>query len=100
MGPPSVVWLLLVQFSGWYLRFLIVHRYNHVSPFVQIVFGYLSDRIGRKFGMMFATGIVALFSVLASASKGAGGSTTGMLSALIAFRFLLGIGVSIIRAFM
>jgi hypothetical protein len=44
--------------------------------------------------MMFATGIVALFSILSAASKGAGGSATGLLQALSAYRFLLGIGVS------
>ncbi|KAF9645102.1 MFS Git1p-related glycerophosphoinositol and glycerophosphocholine permease [Thelephora ganbajun] len=58
-----------------------------------LVFGYLSDKIGRKFGMMTATGIVALFSGLSAASSGAHGSLGGMLSMLIACRFLLGIGV-------
>ncbi|EJD34786.1 MFS Git1p-related glycerophosphoinositol and glycerophosphocholine permease [Auricularia subglabra TFB-10046 SS5] len=56
-------------------------------------FGYLSDRFGRKFGMMTATGIVALFSALSAASAGANGSIGGMLAALSAYRFLLGIGV-------
>ncbi|KAK0223185.1 MFS Git1p-related glycerophosphoinositol and glycerophosphocholine permease [Armillaria fumosa] len=55
-----------------------------------LVFGYLSDRIGRKFGMMTATGIVALFSGLSAASSGAHHSVDGMLTA---FRFLLGIGI-------
>ncbi|KAH8831778.1 putative metabolite transporter [Flagelloscypha sp. PMI_526] len=58
-----------------------------------LVFGYLSDRIGRKFGMMTATGIVAFFSALSAASSGAHHSVDGMLSMLIACRFLLGIGV-------
>lgn len=58
-----------------------------------LVFGYLSDKIGRKFGMMTATGIVAFFSALSAASSGAHGSLGGMLSMLIACRFLLGIGV-------
>ncbi|KAL0954582.1 hypothetical protein HGRIS_003542 [Hohenbuehelia grisea] len=58
-----------------------------------VVFGYLSDKIGRKFGMMSATLIVALFSALSAGSKGAGGSFTGMLGMLSACRFLLGIGV-------
>jgi MFS family permease len=49
-------------------------------------FGYISDRVGRKFGMMSATLIVALFSVLSAASKGTGGSTVGMLQALSAYR--------------
>jgi len=56
-------------------------------------FGYISDKIGRKFGMMSATGIVALFSLLSAASAGAHGSVGGLLSMLSAMRFLIGIGV-------
>ncbi|KAI0749498.1 metabolite transporter [Daedaleopsis nitida] len=58
-----------------------------------LVFGYLSDKLGRKFGMMTATGIVALFSGLSAASSGAHHSINGMLAMLSACRFLLGIGV-------
>ncbi|CAG7846966.1 Probable metabolite transport protein C1271.09 [Serendipita indica DSM 11827] len=58
-----------------------------------LVFGWISDKIGRKTGMMAATGIVALFSALSASSKGANGSIEGMLAALSAYRFLLGIGV-------
>ena len=42
---------------------------------------------------MTATVIVALFSFLSATSYGAGGSVKGMLAALSAYRFLLGIGV-------
>jgi MFS family permease len=58
-----------------------------------LVFGYLSDKIGRKFGMMTAAGIVTIFSGLSAASAGAHGSVGGLLSMLSAMRFLLGIGV-------
>ncbi|EIW57370.1 metabolite transporter [Trametes versicolor FP-101664 SS1] len=58
-----------------------------------LVFGYLSDKLGRKFGMMLATGIVALFSALSAASSGAHHSVNGMLAMLSACRFLLGIGI-------
>ncbi|KII89851.1 hypothetical protein PLICRDRAFT_568275 [Plicaturopsis crispa FD-325 SS-3] len=58
-----------------------------------LVFGYLSDKLGRKFGMMLAAGIVAFFSALSSASSGAHHSVGGMLSMLSACRFFLGIGV-------
>jgi MFS family permease len=58
-----------------------------------LVFGYLSDKIGRKFGMMLAAGIVTVFSGLSAASAGAHGSVGGLLSMLSAMRFLLGIGV-------
>ncbi|TDL20750.1 MFS Git1p-related glycerophosphoinositol and glycerophosphocholine permease [Rickenella mellea] len=58
-----------------------------------LTFGYISDKIGRKFGMMTATGIVAFFSLLSAASSGAHGSLSGKLAMLSACRFLLGIGV-------
>jgi len=58
-----------------------------------LIFGYLSDKIGRKFGMMTAISIIILFSGLSAASKGANGSLGGMLAMLIAMRFLLGIGL-------
>ncbi|KAI0346089.1 MFS Git1p-related glycerophosphoinositol and glycerophosphocholine permease [Trametopsis cervina] len=58
-----------------------------------LTFGYLSDKLGRKFGMMAATGIVAFFSLLSAASSGANHSLGGMLAMLSACRFLLGIGV-------
>lgn len=58
-----------------------------------ILFGYLSDKIGRKFGMMSAALIVAFFSALSACSSGANGSVSGLLAMLTACRFLLGIGV-------
>ncbi|KAF9063077.1 major facilitator superfamily domain-containing protein [Rhodocollybia butyracea] len=75
-----------------------------------IVFGYLSDKMGRKFGMMTATAIVAFFSLLSAASEGAHHSVGGTLAMFECFagrvssrtrlralsfyhRFLLGIGV-------
>ncbi|KAK0557651.1 glycerophosphoinositol permease, partial [Tilletia horrida] len=53
-----------------------------------LVFGVLSDRIGRKFGMVFASIWLALFSVLSAGAWGAGGSTGGLIAALIAYRFI------------
>ncbi|KNZ76910.1 putative metabolite transport protein [Termitomyces sp. J132] len=58
-----------------------------------LLFGLLSDKIGRKFGMMSAATIVILFSGLSAASSGANGSVGGLLSMLSAMRFFLGIGV-------
>ncbi|KAI0346084.1 MFS Git1p-related glycerophosphoinositol and glycerophosphocholine permease [Trametopsis cervina] len=58
-----------------------------------LTFGYLSDKLGRKFGMMMATGFVAFFSLLSAASSGAHHSLGGMLAMLSACRFLLGIGI-------
>ncbi|UZJ51151.1 hypothetical protein CBS101457_000471 [Exobasidium rhododendri] len=57
-----------------------------------LVFGVLSDRIGRKFGMVFASLWLALFSVLIAGAWGAGGSTGGLFAALEAYRFIQGIG--------
>lgn len=59
----------------------------------QLLFGYLSDKFGRKFGMIAATIIVVVFSIMSAGAYGAGGSTTGLLAALAAYRFLLGIGI-------
>ncbi|KAG9315288.1 major facilitator superfamily domain-containing protein [Chiua virens] len=58
-----------------------------------LTFGWISDKIGRKFGMMTATGIVAVFAGLSAASSGANGSFGGMIAMLGACRFLIGIGI-------
>ncbi|KAL4073353.1 major facilitator superfamily domain-containing protein [Scleroderma yunnanense] len=58
-----------------------------------LLFGWISDKLGRKFGMMSAAAIVALFSALSAASTGVNHSVSGMLTMLCACRFLLGIGV-------
>ncbi|OCB89420.1 MFS Git1p-related glycerophosphoinositol and glycerophosphocholine permease [Sanghuangporus baumii] len=58
-----------------------------------LTFGYLSDKLGRKFGMMTATVIVFVFSGLSAASSGANHSLRGLLAMLSAMRFLLGIGI-------
>jgi MFS family permease len=49
-------------------------------------FGLLSDRWGRKAGMMAATLIVFVFACLSAGAYGAGGSVIGMLQALSAYR--------------
>ncbi|KAJ3889792.1 metabolite transporter [Lentinula edodes] len=80
---------------------ITAHNYSTVVSSVafagtvvgMLVFGYLSDKMGRKFGMMTATGIVAFFSLLSAASEGAHHSVGGTLAMLSACRFLLGIGV-------
>ncbi|WWC95989.1 hypothetical protein V866_002856 [Kwoniella sp. B9012] len=57
----------------------------------QLSFGWISDKIGRKFGMLLCTGIVFVFSALQAASKGPGAQ--GTINALLAYRFLVGIGI-------
>ncbi|CAH7667316.1 major facilitator superfamily domain-containing protein [Phakopsora pachyrhizi] len=58
-----------------------------------LVFGVLSDRWGRKNGMMAATLIVFVFACLSAGAYGARGNTLGMLQALSAYRFFGGIGI-------
>ncbi|KAG8213042.1 major facilitator superfamily domain-containing protein [Butyriboletus roseoflavus] len=58
-----------------------------------LTFGWISDKLGRKFGMMTASGIVVVFAGLSAASSGANGSFSGMIAMLTACRFLIGIGI-------
>ncbi|KAI5304565.1 hypothetical protein KEM56_006337 [Ascosphaera pollenicola] len=59
----------------------------------QLFFGYMSDHYSRKWSLMASTIILILFAILCTASYGAGGSIEGMLTALTAYRFFLGIGI-------
>ncbi|CAE6440464.1 unnamed protein product [Rhizoctonia solani] len=58
-----------------------------------LLFGYLSDKVGRKFGMISASMIIAFFSFLSACSAGAHGSPDGLLVMLSVCRFFLGIGI-------
>lgn len=58
----------------------------------QVSFGILCDRVGRKPGMIFASIWLAAFSLLAALAYG-GDSTDTLWKCLIAYRFLLGIGI-------
>ncbi|MCO5613691.1 hypothetical protein L7F22_067969 [Adiantum nelumboides] len=58
-----------------------------------LLFGVLSDRIGRKFGMIFASLWLTLWSVLIAGAYGAGGSVKGLFAALEAYRFIIGIAI-------
>ena len=59
----------------------------------QLFFGWFSDHYSRKNALLISTLLLILFSILATASYGAGGSIYGLFSALTAWRFLLGIGI-------
>lgn len=59
----------------------------------QLSFGYVSDKISRKKGMMISNMILAVFSILAAGAWGYKGSIPGMLNAIIVYRFFLGIGI-------
>ncbi|KAI4129923.1 MAG: hypothetical protein LQ338_002008 [Usnochroma carphineum] len=59
----------------------------------QLFFGYISDHYSRKWALMASTLILILFAALSAGAYGAGGSLGGMLAALTAWRFLLGIGI-------
>ncbi|GAA6060458.1 hypothetical protein JCM10212_000886 [Sporobolomyces blumeae] len=59
----------------------------------QLSWGYIVDRFGRKTGMLSASCIIIIFTALSAGAYGAGGSTVGMLQALIAYRCLAGVGI-------
>ncbi|KAF5392351.1 hypothetical protein D9757_001447 [Collybiopsis confluens] len=91
----------LLVLNRIYDNALAEHRYlNIISSLVfagtvtgMIVFGWLSDKAGRKFGMMSAPWIVAFFSLLSAASSGAHHDLGGSVAMLGVCRFSLGIGV-------
>ncbi|KAJ5435121.1 Major facilitator superfamily domain general substrate transporter [Penicillium cf. griseofulvum] len=58
-----------------------------------LLFGYTSDHWSRKWSLMISTVILFVFAALGAGSYGAGGSLGGMLAALTAYRFFLGIGI-------
>ncbi|WFD43797.1 hypothetical protein MPSI1_002461 [Malassezia psittaci] len=57
-----------------------------------LIFGYLSDTLGRKNGMIIATLIILIFTAL-SAGSYYKGDHAAMVDMLIAWRFLTGIGI-------
>lgn len=59
-----------------------------------LFFGYTSDHFSRKWSLFVSTIIIILFAALGAGSYGAGGSSSGLLAALVAYRFFLGIGKS------
>jgi len=61
-----------------------------------LFFGYTSDHFSRKWSLLASTIIIILFAALGSGSYGAGGSTGGLLAALVAYRFFLGIGKAVL----
>ncbi len=58
----------------------------------QLLFGYLSDHWSRKWSLMASTIILIIFAALAACSYG-GGTISGVLAALTAWRFFIGIGI-------
>ncbi|TXT09303.1 uncharacterized protein COLE_03237 [Cutaneotrichosporon oleaginosum] len=56
----------------------------------QLAFGVLSDKWSRKYSMFVCTGIIFVFSILCACAAGPGQT---LFNCLIAFRFLLGIGI-------
>lgn len=57
-----------------------------------LFFGYTSDHYSRKWSLLASTIIIILFATLGTGSYGAGGSPGGLIAALVAYRFFLGIG--------
>ncbi|KAF2123969.1 glycerophosphodiester transporter [Dothidotthia symphoricarpi CBS 119687] len=58
-----------------------------------LFFGYTSDHFSRKWSLVVSTIIILLFAALGTGSYGAGGSPSGLLTALAVYRFFLGIGI-------
>lgn len=60
----------------------------------QLSFGYISDNIARKGGLLAANVILIFFTILCAVGTwGANGSPEGLFAALTTFRFFLGIGI-------
>jgi MFS family permease len=57
-----------------------------------LFFGYTSDHFSRKWSLFASTIIILVFAALGAGAYGAGGSPGGLLAALVAYRFFLGIG--------
>ncbi|TXT13503.1 hypothetical protein VHUM_00870 [Vanrija humicola] len=57
----------------------------------QLSFGYISDKVGRKIGMLICTSLIFVFQILAACSSGP--TPQVLVNCLIAFRFFAGIGI-------
>ncbi|KAK1822374.1 glycerophosphoinositol permease [Friedmanniomyces endolithicus] len=58
-----------------------------------LIFGWASDHWSRKWSLVVSTFIIIFFAILCTGSYGANGSIQGLLAALTAYRFFLGIGI-------
>ncbi len=59
----------------------------------QLLFGYTSDHWSRRNSLLVSTVIMIVFTALSAGAFGANGSLNGMIAALTAYRFLVGIGI-------
>ena len=62
-----------------------------------LFFGWTSDHYSRKWSLMASTILLFIFAALGAGSYG-GGTVNGMLQALTAWRFLLGIGIGSVES--
>lgn len=60
-----------------------------------LFFGYTSDHFSRKWSLFVSTIIIILFATLGTGSYG-GGTPNGLITALVVYRFFLGIGMYLI----
>eukprot|EP00871_Galdieria_phlegrea_P002093 jgi/Galph1/2885/GphlegSOOS_G1557.1 len=96
----SVVNLINVFFAKLYPREFTSAMSTRISNALlvgaiigQLGFGLMSDRIGRKVGLLCTTGFVIVGSLLCSAAYGANGSVKGLLWSLVVYRGIVGVGV-------
>ena len=76
------------------------HAQNNVASIAfagtvvgHLFFGVLSDYWSRKNALLTSTVILIVFAALCAGSYGANDNVQGLFACLVAFRFLLGIGI-------
>lgn len=57
------------------------------------LFGYTSDHWSRKWSLFISTILLFVFAALSAGAYGAHGTLDGLFSALVAYRFLIGVGI-------
>lgn len=74
--------------------FSILSSISFVGTVVgQLTFGYICDRIGRKYGMIIATCLLIFWTAMCAGAYGLHGSILGMMAALATYRTFLGFAI-------
>ncbi|ORY77342.1 major facilitator superfamily domain-containing protein [Protomyces lactucae-debilis] len=59
----------------------------------QLCFGYVTDRVGRKNGMLIATSLLILWTAMCAGAYGLNGSIPGLFAAITCYRAFLGFAI-------